>query len=115
MRDEVKSFAQAMEQRLLLHDSSKGENGWKSDYTPDFFLKRLREQQRALEDAAEAFARAQRRRVPYSNVESLRTKILELAADIGNYTMFVADHHRALPEYDDGKDDPAFTDRDADE
>jgi hypothetical protein len=102
-----------MEAQLAANDGAKGTESWKQDDDADFFLKRIKEKRKELEDAVAQLEKARARRVPRNNMGTLQKDVLTLTADIGNYAMFIADFYDALPEYDDGKDDPALTDRDA--
>lgn len=97
MRDEVRSFAQAMEERMAEFDAKKGEEGWKGLELPTALFDRLKSKLGSLERANDAYQKAYARRVPRPDLEPLRAKVLQVAADVGNYAMLIADVCDALP------------------
>jgi len=100
MRDEVRAFAQAMETRMAEFDEKKGEDSWKQldflDAPP--LLARLQEKTQSLVAAQNELFLAAGRKVPRTDLEPIRKKILQVAADVGNYAMLVADVTGALPD-----------------
>lgn len=97
MRDEVIAFGQAMETRMRAFDEKKGEDGWKSLDTPEALLGRMHAKMDSLEKANAEYQIARSRMVPRTDLEPLRQKVLQVAADVGNYAMLVADVCGALP------------------
>lgn len=100
MRTEVKAFAQAMEKRMKEFDAAKGEDGYKElAFGAMPLITRLRSKLDSLARAdAEYFAAFNARKVPRTDLEPLRQKVLQIAADVGNYAMLIAAVDEALPE-----------------
>lgn len=98
MRNEVLAFGQAMETRMRAFDEKKGEDGWKDLDMPTPLFDRLKSKLSSLEKANEEYQKALGRKVPRVDLEPLRAKILQTAADVGNYAMLIADVTDALPE-----------------
>lgn len=111
MRDEVIVFAQEMEKQLAANDDER--EGWK-DALPKHLLERAHVKCADLDRAVAAYNVALVRRVPLNNLEGHKRAIMVLSADLGNYSMMVADVCGALAQRDPAEepDSPALTDTD---
>lgn len=84
MREEVRWFAEKMEERLAAHDRQKGTKGW-DNCTVDRLFGMM------IEEAGELF------RTIDEDRPGTMLWVIDEAADVANFAMMIADKYRMKP------------------